>query len=181
MSKRGKSVRDPAGGYRNYDSRGRRTGSSIPNAFGGYTNYDAKGKKVGRSEPGFLGDMIHYDAKGRRIGKSTPGAFGSYSHYDRDGKRVGRTDRGVMGDLEHSDSTEACYIATCVYGSYDCPQVLILRHFRDDTLKRSVFGRAFIAVYYALSPHLVRRFGDRSWFHRPCKKLLDMLICHLEH
>lgn len=31
-------------------------------------------------------------------------------------------------------SNNGCYIATCVYGSYDCPQVWILRRFRDDIL-----------------------------------------------
>ena len=27
---------------------------------------------------------------------------------------------------------QGCYIATCVYGSYDCPQVWILRRYRDE-------------------------------------------------
>ena len=25
-----------------------------------------------------------------------------------------------------------CYVATCVYGSYDCPEVWVLRRFRDN-------------------------------------------------
>ncbi len=31
-------------------------------------------------------------------------------------------------------NNKGCYIATCVYGSYDCPQVWTLRRFRDYTL-----------------------------------------------
>ena len=32
---------------------------------------------------------------------------------------------------EKVQNENGCYIATCVYGSYDCPQVLTLRRFRD--------------------------------------------------
>ena len=52
-----------------------------------------------------------------------------------------------------------CYVATCVYGSYDCPQVWTLRRFRDNMLAESRPGRAFIRVYYAVSPTLVKWFG----------------------
>ena len=31
-----------------------------------------------------------------------------------------------------------CYVATCVYGSYDCPQVWTLRRFRDNTLAETM-------------------------------------------
>ena len=43
----------------------------------------------------------------------------------------GHSAPGLFGGYNHSDS--GCYIATCVYGSYDCPQVQTLRRFRDDT------------------------------------------------
>ena len=39
---------------------------------------------------------------------------------------------------------EGCYIATCVYGSYDCPQVRLLRRFRDEHMKKTPAGRIFI-------------------------------------
>ena len=45
----------------------------------------------------------------------------------------------------------ACYIATAVYGSYDAPEVIVLRHFRDHILARSVAGRLFIHCYYFIS------------------------------
>lgn len=38
---------------------------------------------------------------------------------------------------EDSDSEEGCYVATCVYGSYDCPQVWTLRRYRDYKLAES--------------------------------------------
>jgi len=51
-----------------------------------------------------------------------------------------------------------CYVATSVYGSYDCPEVWVLRRFRDNSLMSTRFGRAFVRVYYLTSPTAVR-FG----------------------
>ena len=69
-----------------------------------------------------------------------------------------------------------CYIATAVYGSYDCPQVWVLRRYRDEKLAGSVFGRMFIKAYYAVSPTLVKWFGETAWFKRIWKALLDRKI-----
>ena len=59
---------------------------------------------------------------------------------------------------------KGCYIATCVYGSYDCPQVWTLRRYRDNTLGSTWYGRTFIRTYYAISPTLVKWFGKTKWF-----------------
>ena len=56
-----------------------------------------------------------------------------------------------------------CYIATMAYGSYDAPEVRVLRRFRDEKLKRTFIGRVFISNYYAFSPLLVR-FVKRTGF-----------------
>ncbi|WP_297870357.1 CFI-box-CTERM domain-containing protein [uncultured Oscillibacter sp.] len=72
-----------------------------------------------------------------------------------------------------------CYVATAVYGSYDCPQVWTLRRFRDDTLAGTWYGRAFIRAYYAVSPTLVRRFGETGWFQRLWRGPLDRLVDRL--
>jgi uncharacterized Zn finger protein (UPF0148 family) len=73
-----------------------------------------------------------------------------------------------------------CYIATAVYGSYDCPQVWILRCYRDDILAKTWYGKAFIQLYYAVSPTIVRWFGKTEWFNSIFKKLLDNLTEKLE-
>lgn len=75
---------------------------------------------------------------------------------------------------------EGCYIATCVYGSYDCPQVRLLRRFRDESLKKTIPGRIFIRAYYAVSPTLVRRFGSSPSFCAFWRNILDFLIQRLE-
>ena len=78
-----------------------------------------------------------------------------------------------------SNQKSGCYVATCVYGSYDCPQVWTLRRFRDDTLAQTGFGRAFIRVYYAVSPTLVKWFGETKWFKGMWRKVLDKMIGRL--
>lgn len=72
-----------------------------------------------------------------------------------------------------------CYVATAVYGSYDCPQVWVLRRYRDETLAQSWYGRAFIRLYYAVSPTLVKWFGERSWFKKLWKGKLDRMVQEL--
>lgn len=78
-----------------------------------------------------------------------------------------------------SKSSTGCYVATCVYGSYDCPEVWTLRRFRDYTLASTVLGRAFIRTYYAVSPTLVKWFGECNWFKKFFGGILDKLISKL--
>lgn len=75
----------------------------------------------------------------------------------------------------------ACYIATCVYGSYDCPQVWTLRRFRDYTLDKIWYGRLFIKCYYAISPTFVKWFGNTKWFRRFWKSKLDKIVTDLNN
>ena len=77
------------------------------------------------------------------------------------------------------DGKDGCYIATCVYGSYDCPEVWTLRRFRDQRLRKSAAGRAFVRLYYAVSPGLVRRFGGVAWLRRLVRYPLGRLVKRL--
>ena len=72
-----------------------------------------------------------------------------------------------------------CYVATAVYGSYDCPQVWTLRRFRDYTLAETWYGRAFIRTYYAISTILVKWFGHTEWFKKMWKGKLDRMVANL--
>lgn len=75
--------------------------------------------------------------------------------------------------------TSGCYVATAVYGSYDCPQVWTLRRYRDYTLAETWYGRAFIHAYYAISPTLVKWFGHTDWFKKMWKGKLDRMVASL--
>ena len=87
-----------------------------------------------------------------------------------------RYKRKKANSSSSESSSEGCYIATCVYGSYDCPEVLVLRRFRDNVLRRYAAGRMFVRGYYAISPALVRRFGTCTWFRRYWRGMLDRMI-----
>ena len=76
-------------------------------------------------------------------------------------------------------SSEGCYVATCVYGSYDCPEVWTLRRFRDDTLGKCFWGRMFIHTYYAVSPAMVQCFGNTGWFRKLWRGVLDQMVRRL--
>lgn len=73
-----------------------------------------------------------------------------------------------------------CYVATAVYGSYDCPEVWTLRRFRDDTLAETWYGRAFVKTYYAISPTLVKWFGHTEWFKKMWRGTLDRMVKKLQ-
>lgn len=74
---------------------------------------------------------------------------------------------------------KGCYVATAVYGSYDCPQVWTLRRYRDYTLAETWYGRVFIRTYYAISPTLVKWFGDTKWFKKMWQGKLDRMVSKL--
>lgn len=76
--------------------------------------------------------------------------------------------------------TGGCYVATSIYGSYDCPEVWTLRRFRDTKLKKSIFGRIFINFYYATSPTIVKYFGNMQIFNSLFKPILDKFVNKLQ-
>lgn len=82
--------------------------------------------------------------------------------------------------LGYTIKKSGCYIATAVYGSYDCPQVWTLRRYRDSVLASSLFGRVFIQIYYSVSPALVKWFGNKPWFIRLCRGPLDIIVGNLQ-
>ena len=104
---------------------------------------------------------------------------------DKDGNR--NVVNGYVSKIKKYDSAYTapletmggCYVATAVYGSYDCPQVWTLRRFRDFTLAETWYGRAFIRTYYAISPTLVKWFGHTEWFKKMWKGKLDRMVANL--
>ncbi len=88
---------------------------------------------------------------------------------------------GKYLSIEEKIQNNGCYIATCVYGSYDCPQVWTLRRFRDYTLDATWYGRALIKRYYKISPALVKWFGETKWFKNFWKSKLDKMVTNLNN
>jgi len=75
-----------------------------------------------------------------------------------------------------STATDGCYIATMAYGNYNHPQVLELRTFRDEFLRKSYLGRNFIKLYYKYSPLLVEKLKDKTKTNDIIRTLLDQFI-----
>lgn len=69
-----------------------------------------------------------------------------------------------------------CFIATAVYGSYDAPEVLILRDFRDKYLVCSPIGLFIIKIYYKISPALVSKLTNPRLKSLIRKYALDPLV-----
>ena len=94
-----------------------------------------------------------------------------------DGEKIKINKNKIRTD---STASSGCYIATAVYGSYDCSQVWTLRRYRDYTLAETWYGRTFIRTYYAISPILVKWFGETAWFKKLWKSKLDRLVAKLQ-
>lgn len=75
-----------------------------------------------------------------------------------------------------STATDGCYIATMAYGNYEHPQVMELRKFRDEFLRKTLLGRNFIKLYYKYSPVLVEKLKDKPKINFIIRTLLDQLI-----
>ena len=154
----------------------KKVGRSSKNFFDGYNHYDKRGKKIGTSSKNFFGGYTNYDEHGKKVGTSRENFWGGYNHYDKKGKKIGESNDSFLGNGYNNYASEGCYIATAVYGSYNCKEVWGLRRYRDYVLYENVLGRIFIKMYYKLSPSLVRVCGKKKWFQKIGKKLLDRKV-----
>lgn len=93
--------------------------------------------------------------------------------------KAGRYERKMRAMKKNKSA--GCYVATCVYGSYDCPQVCTLRRYRDDKLAQTIFGRAFIRTYYRVSPAIVKLFGKNRFIKKIWRVLLDHMVHRLNN
>ncbi len=74
-----------------------------------------------------------------------------------------------------------CFIATAAYGSYLHPQVQILREFRDTRLLTTAPGRAFVALYYRLSPPVAGFIAQHAALRLLARLLLTPIILSIAH
>lgn len=137
-----------------------------------YDEYQKRTAEVGKRSGTLSQDDLTYMAsKSNDYGKT----YAMYEMFNESDKSSGGNSNGGSGA-----SDEGCYIATCVYGSYDCPEVWTLRRFRDRVLRRHAAGRGFIRLYYAVSPTVVKWFGDSPRFHRFWKGKLSRFVTRLQ-
>lgn len=77
------------------------------------------------------------------------------------GSQDGSDGSDSNSDSDSGSGDSGCYVATMVYGSYDAPNVLVLRAFRDRFLQKHAWGRSFIRWYYANSPRFVEKHRNK--------------------
>ncbi|MCH5600456.1 CFI-box-CTERM domain-containing protein [Niabella ginsengisoli] len=76
---------------------------------------------------------------------------------------------------------EGCFIATVCYGDYNAAEVLALRRYRDEVMLKTAMGKAFVRLYYAVSPALASviersaflKTNIRNYILRPLVKELQ--------
>lgn len=100
--------------------------------------------------------------------------------YDKYVEKIKKLDPNHEIPNIQREGHKGCYVATCVYGSYDCPQVWTLRRYRDYNLAKKWYGRLFIKTYYAISPTIVKIFGKKTWFKNMWKPKLDKMVKKLQ-
>lgn len=96
-------------------------------------------------------------------------------------KYINVIDENSLTSENKSADKNGCYIATSIYGSYDCPQVWTLRRFRDNVLDEYLLGRIFIKIYYAISPVMVKLFGETTLFKLMFNSILNRMVSNLNN
>ncbi len=89
--------------------------------------------------------------------------------------------RNAAKDIEELKSRHdgGCFIATATFESPLALEVLVLRRFKDNVLNRYLLGRAFIRIYYCVSPFVARIISSSIILKTISRNLLGRLITFL--
>jgi hypothetical protein len=77
--------------------------------------------------------------------------------------------------IEQTRSSQ-CFVATATFQSQSAPEVIFLRYYRDNFLRRSWFGRCLIEVYYRVGPALASVIETFPETRKSSKLIVNWLI-----
>ena len=89
------------------------------------------------------------------------------------------TDYASSSSPNAAKTSGGCFIATACYGTDTAPDVLTLRNFRDSVLLSSKIGRAFVKIYYLLSPPIAKIIASHYIFRSIVRQLFIQPIANL--
>lgn len=73
-----------------------------------------------------------------------------------------------------------CFIATACFGSYNAPEVLVLRQFRDDKLQSLLLGKIVVKLYYEVSPFFAKLISKSDLLKKIVRKyFLEPIVAQL--
>ena len=84
-------------------------------------------------------------------------------------------------DLPRGTGAASCFIATAAWGSARHDDVTTLREFRDRHLLTNRPGRAFVDLYYRLSPPVAASIAHRPWLRAATRAALAPVVFAIRH
>ena len=79
-------------------------------------------------------------------------------------------------DKDAEPKNSMCFIATATYESYNAPEVIFLRNWRDNVLLKSKVGTLFVKLYYHISPFIAKMVKNNYKLKIISKFLLNKFI-----
>jgi len=112
---------------------------------------------------------------------NSTGIDGHMASFSTDASTGTVTEPGTSPPASGGGGGGGCFIATAAYGSYLHPQVQILRDFRDTRLLSNAPGRAFVALYYRLSPPMAAFIAQHETLRLLVRLMLTPVVLTVAH
>lgn len=122
-------------------------------------------------EPNFY-VWIYLEAHNNNSDKLKKIGFGKMEEYSDNSQWTWRFPKLDEASNKKNESKGSCFIATATMGSYDHPEVMELRNFRDNWILKKKWGEGFVTWYYHYGS-IVAKFIEKSFV---LKKLSYLLI-----
>lgn len=77
---------------------------------------------------------------------------------------------------QYTIKKEGCFIATATYENINAYEVLLLRRFRDNILKKNFVGRLGVNIYYLFSPYVAWLIGKSKIAKLFARGIINVIV-----